>query len=114
MSEDLAGAWRWKWALALTHVGVIGMTMAMLIAGYEQSFIERANEGSTWGGYFAGQVHPWFVSSMHWRMVFGVVTTLGVAILLWDLAVIGKREIRSVKTITPLESYQSGAAAAPA
>lgn len=114
MSESLAGAWRWKWALALTHIGVIGMTVALLIAGYEQSFIERAIGGSTWGGYFAAQVHPWFVSSMHWRMLFGVVTTLGVLVLLWDLVVIGKGEVRSAKKITPLEHFASGDAVAPA
>lgn len=36
------------------------MTIALLIAGYEQSHIERAIEGSTWMGYFAAQSHPWF------------------------------------------------------
>ena len=42
MSDTLAGGWRWKWALTLLHVGIVGMTMALLIAGYEQSFVERA------------------------------------------------------------------------
>ncbi|MCX7672222.1 MAG: hypothetical protein N2Z63_01280 [Thiobacillaceae bacterium] len=42
------------------HVGIVGMTIALLIAGYEQSHIERAIEGSTWMGYFAAQSHPWF------------------------------------------------------
>ena len=57
---------------------MIGMTMALLIAGYEQSFVERAQEGSTWGGYFAAQVRPWFVQAMHWRQAFGVVFAAGI------------------------------------
>jgi len=96
MSGGLAGnGWKWKWALGLLNFGVIGMTMALLIAGYEQSFIERAIEGSTWSGYFAAQVHPWFVQGMHWRMVFGLVTTAGIVLLVWDLLTIGKGETRA-------------------
>jgi len=96
MSGGLAGnGWKWKWALGLLNFGVIGMTMALLIAGYEQSFIERAIEGSTWSGYFAAQVHPWFVQGMHWRMVFGLVTTAGIILLVWDLLTIGKGETRA-------------------
>jgi len=60
MNSDTANAWRWKWALGLLNAGVVGMTVALLIAGYEQSFIERAVEGSTWGGYFSAQNHPSF------------------------------------------------------
>jgi hypothetical protein len=33
--------WKWKWSLGLLNAGVLGMTMALLIAGYEQSFMER-------------------------------------------------------------------------
>lgn len=94
MSADIAGAWRWKWALALLNVGVVGMTVALLIAGYEQSFIERAIEGSTWAGYFAGQSHPWFVQGMWWRQIFGWVTLAGTVLLVWDLLTIGTRETR--------------------
>ncbi|MBM3202589.1 nitric-oxide reductase, partial [Candidatus Woesearchaeota archaeon] len=51
MSGDLPdGGWKWKWAMGLLNAGIMGMTMALLIAGYEQSFIERAVEGSTWSG----------------------------------------------------------------
>ncbi|WP_367025150.1 cbb3-type cytochrome c oxidase subunit I [Methylococcus sp. ANG] len=88
------GGWKWKWALALLNLGVIGMTVALLIAGYEQSFIERAVEGSTWGGYFAAQQHPWFQQAMAWRLVFGVVTLAGVLLLVWDLLTIGVGEMR--------------------
>jgi nitric oxide reductase subunit B len=51
--------------IRLAEWGVIGMmTIVLLIAGYEQSFIERAVEGSTWGGYFTAQNHPSFQSAM--------------------------------------------------
>jgi hypothetical protein len=48
-----------KWSLCLLNAGVMRMTVALLIAGYEQSFIERALEGSTWQGYFAARNHSW-------------------------------------------------------
>ena len=37
------------------ELGVLGMTVALLISGYEQSFIERALGGSTWAAYFAAR-----------------------------------------------------------
>ena len=95
MGNELAGnGWKWKWSLGLLNVGVIGMTVALLIAGYEQSFIERAVEGSTWAGYFAAQNHPWFQQAMHWRMLFGLVTLAGVLLLIWDLLTISREEKR--------------------
>jgi len=92
------GGWKWKWSLALLNLGVVGMTMALLISGYEQSFIERAVGGSTWFGYFAAQIHPWFVQGMEWRMVFGVVTAAGIVLLVWDLLTIGQRQSNNTKT----------------
>lgn len=89
--------WKWKWSLALLNVGMMGMTMAMLIAGYEQAFVERALEGSTWYGYFAAQQKPWFVQSMIWREVFGVLMTVGVLLLIWDLLTIGRAETRQAE-----------------
>ncbi len=111
MSGDLPGnGWKWKWSFGLLNVGVIGMTVALLIAGYEQSFVERALEGSTWGGYFAGQTQPWFIQGMEWRMVFGWVTAAGIALLVWDLATIGRGETRAA--IDPeVEQRQALAAA---
>jgi len=100
MSGGLPGnGWRWKWALGLLNFGVLGMTMALLVSGYEQSFIERAIEGSTWSGYFAAQMHPWFVQGMNWRMVFGLVTTAGIVLLVWDLLTIGKGESRAMQKV---------------
>ncbi|BCX89582.1 nitric oxide reductase subunit B [Methylomarinovum tepidoasis] len=101
MGANLVGGWRWKWALGLLSLGVIGMTVALLIGGYEQSFIERAQGGSTWGAYFAAQTHPWFVESMVWRMVFGWVTIAGFVLLVWDLLVIGKYETRPAEELEP-------------
>jgi nitric oxide reductase subunit B len=101
MSGHLAGnGWKWKWSLALCHVGILGMTAALLIAGYEQSFIERAVGGSTWAAFFAAQTHPWFVQAMVWRNVFGVVMALGVALLAWDLLTIGRNERRPASVVT--------------
>ncbi|MGD2075791.1 MAG: cbb3-type cytochrome c oxidase subunit I [Gammaproteobacteria bacterium] len=95
MAADLPGnGWKWKWSLALLNIGVLGMTVALLIAGYEQSFIERAMEGSTWEGYFAAQTHPWFVQGMYWRQVFGLITLAGFLLLVWDLLTIGSNEKR--------------------
>lgn len=91
------GGWKWKWSLGLLNMGVVGMTVALLISGYEQSFIERAVGGSTWLGYFTAQVHPWFVQGMEWRMIFGVMTAAGIVLLLWDLLTIGKEPVSSQK-----------------
>ncbi len=96
MGGDLPDAgWKWKWSLILLNVGMIGMTVALLIAGYEQSHLERAIEGSTWSGYFAAQMHPWFQQSMWWRQIFGWVFATGYVLLVWDLLTIGARERRA-------------------
>ncbi len=99
MSADLSGGWRWKWAMALLHIGMVGMSIALLIAGYEQSFVERAQGGSTWAAYFQGQTQPWFVQSMWWRMWFGVVMTAGLVLLLVDFLRIGADETRPMKAV---------------
>lgn len=94
MSGNLIGGWKWKWSTTLLWVGMIGMVMALLIAGYSQSQIERAIEGSTWTGYFAAQMHPSFLNAMFWRQVAGIIFALGYVLLVWDLLTIGKREAR--------------------
>jgi len=114
MGSGLAdNGWKWKWSLALLNIGVIGMTMALLIAGYEQSFVERAIEGSTWAGYFAGQTHPWFVQAMFWRMIFGWVTAAGLVLLIWDLLTIGAGETRAALVHEKEEETKSGSSEAP-
>ncbi len=99
MSGNMAGDWKWKWSLALLHIGMIGMVMGMLVAGYQQSFIERAVEGSTWMGYFTAQAHPWFLQGMWWRQIFGWVFAAGYVLLAWDLLTIGKRETRPIAVL---------------
>jgi nitric oxide reductase subunit B len=94
MSGNLIGGWKWKWSTALLWIGMIGMVMALLIAGYSQSQIERAVEGSTWMGYFAAQAHPSFLNAMFWRQVSGIIFALGYVLLVWDLLTLGKRETR--------------------
>jgi len=108
MSRDLADDGRkWKWALALLNIGVVGMTAALLIAGYEQAFIERAVGGSTWSGYFEAQSHPWFVQAMQWRIVFGCVTAAGLLVLFWDFLTIGRGEKRAAQTLPQLQELTS-------
>jgi nitric oxide reductase subunit B len=115
MSGELAdGGWKWKWSLALLNIGVMGMTVALLIAGYEQSFIERAMGGSSWAAYFAGQSHPWFVQGMFWRMIFGYVTAAGLSLLVWDLLTLGAGETRLARVLVREEEESSGAAQAAA
>jgi nitric oxide reductase subunit B len=115
MSADLPGnGWKWKWSLALLNIGVIGMTMALLISGYEQSFIERAQEGSTWAAYFAGQSHPWFMQGMFWRQIFGWVTAAGFVLLVWDLLTIGAHETRKAIAPGAEPGAEGSAVAAPA
>lgn len=70
------------------------MTAALLIAGYQQSFIERAAGSSTWSAYFAAQLDPWFMRAMVWRNAFGIVFALGVVLLVWDFPTIGRGERR--------------------
>jgi nitric oxide reductase subunit B len=98
MSGGLAdNGWKWKWSMFLLNMGMIGMTVALLISGYEQSQIERAIEGSTWSGYFAAQAHPWFQQGMYWRQIFGWMFAAGYLLLIWDLFTIGKREKRTAQ-----------------
>ena len=99
MSGDVRGDWKWKWSLGLLNMGMLGMVMGMLVAGYMQSHIERAIEGSSWAGYFAAQAHPWFVQGMVWREIFGVMFLLGYVLLIWDFLTIGKGEKRPAQAL---------------
>jgi nitric oxide reductase subunit B len=90
------------------------MTAALLIAGYEQSFIERAVGGSTWSAYFAAQTHPWFVQGMVWRNIFGFVTAIGLGILVWDLLTLGRGEQRIAAMAESQEDPETDLETAPA
>ena len=102
MGSDLPGSgWKWKWSLGLMNGGMLGMAVALLIAGYVESFLERAQMGSTWQAYFAAQTHPWFTSAMWWRQFFGVMMAVGMVLLVWDLATIGRHETRRAERPEP-------------
>ncbi len=80
-----------KMAIFLITFGVIGMTIALTIAGYEQVLVERAELGGGWQAYFTAQNLPWYVQAQLWRLIMGVVSFLGFVYLLIDLLTIGKR-----------------------
>jgi len=79
-----------KMGIFLTAFGVMGMTIALTIAGYEQVLVERAELGGTWNAFFVAQNLPWYVQAQLWRMIMGVVTLAGFVYLVWDLLTIGK------------------------
>jgi nitric oxide reductase subunit B len=96
--------WKWKWSFALLNIGMLGMTMALLVAGYVQSQIERAIGGSSWSAYFDAQGHPWFQQGMWWREVFGAMMLVGFVLLAWDLLTAGRRETRVIQTLEPAQT----------
>ncbi|MCP4001877.1 MAG: nitric-oxide reductase [Gammaproteobacteria bacterium] len=103
MSANIAHSWRWKWALSLLCLGMTGMTIALLISGYEQSFIERALGGATWAAYFEAQQTAWYVQGMVWRQIWGYVFASGLVLLIWDLLTIGKGDTRPMLLPEPAE-----------
>ncbi len=48
-----------KMAVFLITFGVLGMTVALTIAGYEQVLVERAELGAGWDAFFTAQELPW-------------------------------------------------------
>ncbi len=79
-----------KWAIFLIVFGVVGMTVALTIAGYEQVLVERAELGATWNGFFTAQNLTWMVQGLAWRLAMGVMTFVGFVFLVIDLLSIGK------------------------
>jgi nitric oxide reductase subunit B len=80
----------WKWSFALLNLGLLGMVGALLVAGMDQAFFERALGGSTWSSFIALQHRPWYVEGMWGRFVFGLIFTAGYAVLMYDMLTIGK------------------------
>ncbi len=80
-----------KMAIVLISAGVMGMTIALTIAGYEQVLIERAELGGGWNAFFTAQNLPWYVQAQLWRGIMGVVTFIGFIYLVWDMLTIGKQ-----------------------
>ena len=93
--------WKWKWSFGLLNIGMLGMTVALLVAGYVQSHLERAIGGSSWSAYFEAQGHPWFQQGIWWREVFGVLMVAGFGLLVWDLLTAGRREARVIESLSP-------------
>jgi len=81
-----------KWAISLIVLGLLGMTVSLTIAGYEQVLVERAELGGTWEAYFTAQNLLWYVQAMGWRLAMGVVTFVGFVLLVVDLLTIGPKE----------------------
>ena len=89
-SDGLDGI-SWRWSFALLNVGMAGMAGALLVAGMAQAFYERAIGGSTLQAFLAAQKNVWFVDGMYARLLFGLLFTVGYAVLVYDLLTIGKR-----------------------
>jgi len=81
-----------KMAIGLITFGVLGMTVSLTIAGYEQVLVERADLGGGWDAYFIAQNLPWMLQAQGWRLTMGVVTLLGFLYLALDLLTIGKAQ----------------------
>jgi len=81
------------WAVSMITGGVVGMTVALTIAGYVQVLVSRAQMGATWAGYFDGQSGMWFAQGMDWRLIMGLVTFLGFLLLAKDLLTTGKNPV---------------------
>ncbi len=89
--KSLRATFNSKMAIFLITFGVLGMTVALLISGYGQVLVERAQWGATWDGFFRAQESLWFVQGMGWRLAMGVVTFVGFIYLILDLLTTGKR-----------------------
>ncbi len=81
------------WAVSMITGGVMGMTVALTIAGYVQVIVSRAQMGATWAAYFDGQSGVWFTQAMDWRLIMGVITFLGFLLLAKDLLTTGKNPV---------------------
>jgi len=88
--ETMKATFKSKMGLFLISFGVLGMTVALTIAGYEQVLVERAELGATWNAFFVAQNLPWYVQAQLWRAIMGVVTFVGFIYLVIDLLTIGK------------------------
>ncbi len=89
--KNMKATFNSKMGLFLTTFGVLGMTVALTIAGYEQVLVERAELGAGWNAFFVAQDLPWYVQAQLWRTIMGVVTLLGFVYLVLDLLTIGKK-----------------------
>ncbi len=75
----------WKWGYGLLNLGMIGMVMALLMAGMTQAFVGRAEGGSTLMAFTIASENPWFVSGMYARLAFGIIFAAGYVMLVCDM-----------------------------
>ncbi|MBX3699532.1 MAG: cbb3-type cytochrome c oxidase subunit I [Dokdonella sp.] len=75
----------WRWGFGLLNLGMVGMVMALLLAGMAQAFYGRAIGGSTLMAFTTASENLWFKSGMYARMLFGVVFAAGYVALVYDL-----------------------------
>jgi nitric oxide reductase subunit B len=87
--KEMRATFKSKMGIFLITFGVIGMGVALTIAGYEQVLVERAELGAGWNAFFVAQELPWYTQAMLWRAIMGVVTFVGFVYLVWDLLTIG-------------------------
>jgi nitric oxide reductase subunit B len=87
--KQMKATFKGKMAMFMIAFGVLGMGVALTIAGYEQVLVERAELGATWSAFFTAQALPWYVQAMGWRLAMGVLTFIGFVYLVWDLLTIG-------------------------
>ena len=82
----------WKWSFALLNLGILGMTGALLVAGIDQAFYERAIGGSTWDAFNfdagAAVVHREHVDALRLR----ARVRLRLRRLVYDLLTARRRE----------------------
>ena len=90
--QKMKATFKSKMAIFLITFGVLGMAVALTIAGYEQVLIERAELGAGWQAFFTAQNLPWYIQAQTWREIMGLVTFVGFVYLLIDLLTIGKKE----------------------
>jgi nitric oxide reductase subunit B len=89
--ERMRATFNSKMAITLITFGVLGMAVALTIAGYEQVLVERAELGGGWDAFFTAQNLPWMAQAMLWRTIMGVITLVGFVYLVIDLLTIGKK-----------------------
>jgi len=71
------------------------MVGALLVAGFAQTFFERAVGGATWQDYIVAQMHPWVKIPMYWRLGFGILFFLFYVVLIYDMLTIGKKAVQT-------------------
>ncbi len=81
----------WKWGYGLLNLGMVGMVMALLMAGMAQAFYGRAIGGSTLMAFVNASENPWFVSGMWARTIFGFVFAGGYVALVCSMLRAPKR-----------------------